>query len=84
MLGARGGHTQTVRVLLGAGLELNAQNAVGDTALILATQAGASDVAELLLKAGAKRTLRNRDGQSAADVAAARGFDALAARLAAG
>jgi ankyrin repeat protein len=38
----------------------------------------------MLLKMGAKRTLRNRDGQSAADIAAARGFDALAARLAAG
>lgn len=65
-------------------LARGAQNAVGDTALILAGQAGAADVADLLLKAGAKRTLRNRDGQSAADVAEARGFDSLAARLAAG
>ena len=70
-----------VRKLLAAGPDINAQNAFGDTALIMASQAGASDVVDLLLKAGAKRSLRNRDGQAAADAALARGFDRIASLI---
>ncbi len=78
---ARGNHAVIVRRLVALRVGLDAQNAFGDTALILAGQAGASDVVDLLLQAGAKKTLRNRDGVAAADAAAARGFDAVAARI---
>ncbi len=81
MLAARGDHAVIVRKLVALRVGLDAQNAFGDTALILASQAGAGDVVDLLLQAGAKKTLRNRDGVAAADAAAARGFDAVAARI---
>ncbi len=81
MLAARGGHVAIVRKLIALRVALDAQNTFGDTALILASQAGAGDVVDMLLQAGAKTTLRNRDGMAAADAAAARGFDAVAARI---
>jgi ankyrin repeat protein len=70
-----------VRRLVALRVGLDVQNTFGDTALILASQTGAVDVVEMLLQAGAKKTLRNRDGVAAADAAAARGLDALAARI---
>jgi ankyrin repeat protein len=81
MLAARGNHALIVRRLVALRVELDTQNKFGDTALILASQAGASDVVDMLLQAGAKKTLRNRDGVAAADAAAARGYDAVAARI---
>jgi ankyrin repeat protein len=70
-----------VRKLVALRVALDAQNTFGDTALILAGQAGAAEVVDVLLAAGAKTTLRNRDGMAASDAAAARGFDAVAARI---
>lgn len=84
MLAARGGHAAVVRRLLEARVDVDAQNAYGDTALILASQANAPEVVDLLLRAGAHAALRNRDGLAAVDVANARGFDAVARRLRSG
>jgi ankyrin repeat protein len=81
MLAARGNHALIVRRLVALRVGLDVQNTFGDTALILASQAGAGEVVDVLLGAGAKKTLRNRDGVAAADAAAARGFDAVAARV---
>ena len=65
MLAARGNHAVIVRRLVALRVGLDAQNTFGDTALILASQAGAGDVVALLLQAGAKKSLRNRDGVAA-------------------
>jgi ankyrin repeat protein len=46
--------------------------------LIAASRNGFNDICRLLVSAGANRALRNRDGTSAADAAASRGFTALA------
>ena len=67
-----------VRALLARSPDLDIQNGGGDTALIAASRNGFNDICRLLVSAGANRALRNRDGTSAADAAASRGFTALA------
>lgn len=49
------GNTATVEVLLAAGADVNATTDKGQTSLWAATQAGKTDVALLLPKAGARR-----------------------------
>ena len=56
----------------------DAQNEFGDTALIIATRNGNSALVRRLLSAGASTRLRNKDRLSAADVATARSFPAIA------
>jgi ankyrin repeat protein len=60
---------------------VNATNALGDTALIIASRAGEADVVRLLLGAGAATGLRDRDRFTAAEAAEARSFRAIAAML---
>jgi hypothetical protein len=81
MLAARGGHSATVRRLIAAGADANAQDRLGDTALILASQLGSVETVQALLDAGASRKLRNRDGVAASDAARARSFGGVLALL---
>ena len=53
------------RVLLGAGAQVNATNALAVTPLMLAAQAGSSQVVKLLLKGGADTTIRDARGRTA-------------------
>jgi len=48
------GQTETVRVLLDAGADVNAKTEMGVTALTIATQTGHPEIVELLQKAGAE------------------------------
>ncbi len=48
------GQTETVRVLLDAAADVSAKTEIGITALTIATQAGHTEIIELLKKAGAK------------------------------
>jgi len=67
--------------LLTAGADANAQNRLGDTALILASLSGNVETVQALLDHGASRKLRNRDGVAASDAAKARSFDGVVALL---
>lgn len=56
-------------IVPGAGADVNATNSSKNTALHIASKYGHIDQCEMLLKAGADATIRNRDGKSAVDVA---------------
>jgi len=58
-----------ITLLLAVGAEVNALNPYGQSPLHLAAMYGYSTIAEMLLAAGAKVTLRNREGKFAADMA---------------
>ena len=60
---------------------VDAQNEFGDTALIIASRNGSVALVQQLLRAGASTRLRNKNRASAADVAQARAFPAVAALL---
>jgi ankyrin repeat protein len=78
---ASGGHAEIVELLLEAGAEPDPRQRHGWTPLQAAAQNGNARSLEALLAAGADPELRNDDGQSAADLARAAGYDELAARL---
>ena len=67
--------------LLARHVDVDAQNSFGDTALIIASRNGDGALVRKLLDAGASARLRNKDRKSAADVAAARSFAAIAQLL---
>lgn len=58
-----------ITLLLAVGAEVNTLNPYGQSPLHLAAMYGYSSIAEMLLAAGAKVTLRNREGKFAADLA---------------
>ena len=68
-LAAREGQMESVRTLIDAGADLDAQDAEDSTALILATVNGYLDIAELLLKAGADPNVADRFGRTVLFVA---------------
>jgi len=75
---AAAGQVAVVQALLRAAPPLDAVNQSGDTALIAASRNGHTEVCRLLLSAGSRSALRNKNRQSAGDVARNRGFTALA------
>lgn len=64
---------ETLRELIGKGINVNVQNDVGKTALMTAVLAGQTDVITLLLESGAKVDRRNVDGLTALHWAASEG-----------
>ncbi len=59
--------------LIEAGVDLNARNADGNTALLRAACEGRAELASVLLRVGAQRDLQNHDGYSALVLAKRRG-----------
>lgn len=57
--------TKIIEDLIVAGTAVNAQNAAGDTALILAVRTDNAHFAETLLKKGANPNVKNKDGKTA-------------------
>jgi ankyrin repeat protein len=82
LIAAAMGRLGVVRELMILRPDLDAQNAAGDTALIAASRGGFATICDLLLAAGANASLRNGAGVSARDIAAGRGFAAIAAKIA--
>lgn len=85
---AHHGHPTTVKILLEAGLDVDHVNNLGWTALLEAVILGDGgpvyqEIVGLLVDAGA-RQIPDRDGVTPLDHARRRGFDAIAARIAAG
>jgi ankyrin repeat protein len=75
---AAAGRPASVRSLLQARASVDAQNALGDTALIAAARAGNAEICSQLLHAGSNTRLRNQDKVTATDVANLRGFASVA------
>jgi ankyrin repeat protein len=65
------------RLLVERGAVVNAQDAQGHTALHGAADGGHLEVVAFLLSAKADRTLRNRAGETAADLARKRGYEEI-------
>ena len=68
-LAAREGRIESVRALIEAGADLDAQDAEDSTALILATVNGYLDITELLLESGADPNVADRFGRTVLFVA---------------
>jgi ankyrin repeat protein len=54
MMAVRGGHAQTVELLLARGADVNHRNQDGATALMWARRAGSQDVESMLKRRGAQ------------------------------
>lgn len=67
----------TVKELIRAGADLNAQNNKGATALHNALRYGNTDVARLLIKKGANYEITDNNGETAVDIAVAKGYDTV-------
>ncbi|MBH0192092.1 MAG: ankyrin repeat domain-containing protein, partial [Nitrospira sp.] len=83
MLAAHAGHLATVQLLIDHGANLNVTAKFGLSAMMLAVIAGHKEIAQALARAGADLTLRGTGapgfaGKTAADLAAARGWNDLA------
>lgn len=70
-----GGHREVVSLLLDRGADPNAADRFRDTPLMLACVQGRGEIAAVLLERGADPSLRNQEGRTAADRAAAAGAD---------
>ena len=74
MHAASEGDVQTMKALLAGGVDVNAANQGGQTALMLAALMGHSEIVTLLLAAGADPDSRDRLGLTALDWSQRRGF----------
>jgi ankyrin repeat protein len=72
------GAVEVAEKLLAQHVDKDTQNEFGDTALIIASRNGNAVLVQRLLSAGASTRLRNKNKASAADVARARAFTAIA------
>jgi len=87
MLAAHAGHLAAVQLLIEQGANLNATAKFGLSALMLTVIAGHKEIAQALARAGADLTLQGIGapgfaGKTAADLAAARGWNDLVIELA--
>jgi len=87
MLAAHAGHLAAVQVLINHGADLDVTAKFGLSAVMLAVIAGHKEIAKVLARAGADLTLRGTGapgfaGKTAADLAAARGWNDFAIQLA--
>lgn len=72
------GPEDSIKALIKANADPNAQDRNGNTPLILAAKWSGEKTVRMLLRAGADYNIKNNAGESAADLCAARGFqDAL-------
>jgi ankyrin repeat protein len=72
---------EAIKMLMARGLDINAVNDAGDTAVHGAAQRGANDVVRFLAANGAKLNVKNRQGRAPLDVAASKREHAATAAL---
>jgi ankyrin repeat protein len=74
MEAASGGHGEIIDFLLDRGVELDTQDAHGNSALMYAAFNDRANCIELLLKRSANKALTNRAGETASEIATKRKF----------
>jgi ankyrin repeat protein len=70
-----------IKFLLKRGVDIDARNQQGETALIIAAWYGREELAELLLKKGADANVKTRKGLTALKVAKANGYEGIVKKL---
>ena len=70
-----------IEFLLKRGLDIDARNYKGETALFVAAWYGREELVELLLKKGADPNLKTRKGLTALKVAKANGYEGIVKKL---
>jgi hypothetical protein len=78
---ALSGHAPMVRLLVGAGIDVDCGKDSGFTPLMMAAGAGRTQAARTLLELGADATLQNSAGKTARWIAEARGYREIVALL---
>ena len=76
------GYPELTTYLLEAGADPDVQHENGSTALIFAAMFNKEDIVDILLRHGARTTIKDNNGLTAADHARSKGFAELAAKLA--
>ena len=75
-------NTGLIHYLVNQGVDINAIDILGQTALMAAAESNHADNVKVLLAAGADPLIRDRRGRAAADIAHEHHYDSLAALLA--
>lgn len=75
------GYIETVQHLLKGGARVDLSHSDGTTPLMMAAKLDEAEICRILMEAGADRKARNKEGQTAADIAMNRGFIALSLSL---
>lgn len=70
-----------IKFLLKRGVDIDARNDQGETALIIAAWYGREELVELLLKKGADPNVKTREGLTALNVAKVNGYDSIVKKL---
>jgi len=69
MIAAMEGHTETVKILVDGGADVNARNRGDNTALMIAVKTGHTDTVKVLIKAGADVNAKTPGGVTALVIA---------------
>lgn len=69
----KAGHRENVELFIKAGMDVNAQDEDGSSALMIASERGEREIAELLIKSGTDVNMKNVDGYTALMYAAYKG-----------
>mmetsp|Transcript_7461 Transcript_7461/g.16600 ORF Transcript_7461/g.16600 Transcript_7461/m.16600 type:complete len:423 (-) Transcript_7461:526-1794(-) len=77
----RRGHTETIALLLAHGADSNTTGADWLAPLHICTKRGDAASVDALLNASTSTTLRTKEGQTALDIARAKGYESIYARL---
>jgi ankyrin repeat protein len=81
LVAALTGHSDTAKMLIDYGAEVDFKSDDGKTALMYAASKGSQDLVAMLLKAGADPSLADRSGQTAESIASAKGFSDIATAI---
>lgn len=77
----RRGHTETIALLLAHGADSNICGTDSFTPLHVSTRRGDAESVNVLLNANTSTTARTKEGQTALDIARAKGYESIYARL---
>jgi Ankyrin repeats (3 copies) len=81
LIAALMGHTDTAKVLLDYGAEVDSRADDGRTPLMFAASKGNAELVSMLLKAGADPALADKSGATATTLATAKGFSEIVTKL---
>ena len=72
--GCRFGHKEIIEILIKRGIDVNCQDAMGNTPLICASSFGHKEIIEILIKIGADLNIKSYNGHTALSIACLYGY----------